>query len=144
MADRVASDHPSVETVRATVRRRGGTSRRILELPASVADLVSGGLGRVVIKGTEFRSPIQAGPDGGFRILGAYPNARRARTRAGTDALDRWLRDHDLGPGRTVAFDVPVPAFRYGIRLPSDRPTYDTSEPPAQGLRDIAERLDGG
>lgn len=142
MADRVASDHPSIETVRATVTRRGGTSRLGLELPVSIAGSVEVGVGRVVIGGTEYRSPIIEASDG-LRLTGAYHNARQARDRAGRDALDRWLRESDRSPGRTVAFDVVVPGFRYGLRLPSESAVYDTSEPPDKGLQDIAERLDG-
>jgi len=143
MADRVGSDHPSVETVRATVTRRGGTSRLGLELPASIVDQVETGVGRVVIDGTEYRSPLIGDADEGVRLGGAYHNARQARDRAGPDVLDAWLQDHDLSPGRTVAFDVIVPGFRYGVRLPSRSAVYDTSEPPNKGLQDIADTLDG-
>lgn len=143
MADRVASDHPSIETARATVTRRGGTSRLGLELPASITDHVESGVGRVVLDGTEYRAPIIDAAGNGLLLAGAYPNARQARDRSGADVLDGWMQDNNLSPGRTVAFDVIVPGFRYGIRLPSESAVYDTSEPPNQGLQDIAENLDG-
>lgn len=144
MADRIASDHPTIETVRATVIRRGGTRRLALELPDSIGDLVAADIGRLVIDGTEYHAPISPAAGDGLAVMGAYCNARKARERTGPNALDRWLRRHDRSPGRTVAFDVVVPSFRYGIRLPNEDAVYDTSEPPNRGLRDIAKRLDGG
>lgn len=143
MADRIASDHHTIETVRATVIRRGGTRRLALELPDSIGDLVAADIGRLVIDGTEYHAPISSAT-GGLAVVGAYYNARKARERTGPNVLDRWLRSHDRSPGRTVAFDVVVPSFRYGLRLPNEDAVYDTSEPPNRGLRDIAERLDGG
>lgn len=143
MVDRVASDHPSIDTVRAQVIRRGGTSRLAIELPASVADRVDPGNARLVLDGTEYRAPITDADGGRHVVAGAYHNARQARERSGTDHLDAWLGANDVSPGRTVAFDVVVTGFRYGVRLPSESAVYDTSEPPDGGLRDIAENLDG-
>ncbi len=143
MADRVASDHPSVRTVRATVTRRGGTRRLGLELPESVADDVPAEVVRLVIDDTEYHAPTSRSSGGGFIISGAYPNARKAREGDGPDVLAEWLRDNDRSAGRTVAFDIVVPSFRYGVRLPSEDAVYDTTEPPSKGLRDIADSLDG-
>lgn len=139
MAERVSSDHPSVETVRATVERAGGTRRPEVRLPEGELDERPGGVVRLVVDDREYHAPVEGGT-----IHGAFDNARLARERTGTNHLAEWIRDRGIDFGRSVLVDVVVPGERYGARLPGEEAVYAAVDPPSRSLRDIAERLDGG
>lgn len=143
MTDRVPADHPSVETVRATLARRGGTHRAAIRLPADASFDPTDDVVRLVLDGTERRAPVGTTTDGRPTIQGAYESPRLARDRSGTDHLANWVDDRDLDFGRTVLLDVVVPDFRYGVRAPGEDATYDASQPPSGGLRDVARDLEG-
>jgi hypothetical protein len=139
--ERLAHDHPSVETVRATLARRGRSSRARLALPA--ADRFPTGTIRLVLGGTTYHATIESGLDGDREITGAYDNARLARERDGTDRLDEWQQSSGIDIGRSVAVDVVEPGFLYGVREPGERAVYEATESPDEGLAAIARDLDG-
>lgn len=142
MADRVPSDHPSVETVRATLVTVGGTDRLAVAVPADAA-LPADEVVRLVLDGDEYHAQVQrelGGDD--YRIQGAFDAPRFARTQgAGQNRLPAWVDDADVAVGGSVLLDVVVEDFLYGLRAPGDRAVYAAREPPAEGLAAIAEQV---
>lgn len=139
MTDRVPSDHPTVETVRATLERRGRTRSR-LSLPDD--DRFPLDIVRLVLDGDTSHARIEsnrAGPE----INGAYDNARLARERTGDDRLEEWRAESDIDYGRSVLVDVVEPGFLYGVREPGERAVYEAVESPDESLAAIARDLDG-
>lgn len=143
MTDRVTSDSPRVETIDGTLARHGSTDRLKVALPAH-DDLPADEVVRVVLDGSERRARFDAALSGdGVEVRGVYDTPRLARTPGeGDDRLAEWLADRDLDAGRTVHLDVVEPGFRYGLRAPGERATYDAGNP-EDSLASIAERLDG-
>ena len=139
MPERVASDHPSVETARTTLEQRGRTHAR-LSIPAD--DRFPPGPVRLVLDGDVYHAEIQTGLDDEREITGAYDNARRAREREGTNRLDEWRSVSDIDFGRSVLVDIVEPGFCYGVREPGERVVYETIEPPSESLATIARDLD--
>lgn len=139
MTDRLPSDHPSVETVRATLARRGRTRSR-LELPAD--DRFPRTTIRLVLDGDVSHAHIESARDDGVEINGAYGNARLARERDGEDRLEAWRRSADIDYGRSVLVDIVESGFLYGVREPGERVVYDAVESPDEGLAAIARDLD--
>ncbi|EMA43239.1 DUF7112 family protein [Halococcus saccharolyticus] len=142
MPERIPHDHPSVETVRATLARRGRSSRPRLALPDD-ADRFPLDTIRLVLDGETYHARVESGLDGDREITGAYDNARLARERDGTDRLDEWRRSSGLDLGRSVAVDIVESGFLYGVREPGERAVYEATEPPDEGLAAIAQDLDG-
>ena len=140
MSDRVASDNPSVETLRAEVVRAGATRRPRLLVEDGADRIPAGDVVRLVIDGDARYAPTTTDDDG-TRSAGAFDSACLARDRGGSNRLAEWLRAEDLGFGRSVAVDIVTPGYKYGLRRPGDRAVYTATEPPAAGLRDIADRL---
>lgn len=144
MASRIASDHPSITTIRARVGRSGSTRRPELQINHEDRDAFPlDEIIRLVIADTEYFARVtdRAGSVG---IRGAADSPRLARNPGdGPNRLAEWLEAENVGVDRSVLVDVVVPGFRYGLRLPGDTTVYDTSEPPAASLQGIAERLDG-
>ncbi len=140
MTDRLPSDHPSVETVRATLARRGRTRSR-LELPAD--DRFPLETVRLVLDGVVSHTSIESSEDG-VEINGAYDNVRLARERDGEDRLEAWRARSKIDYGRSVLVDVVEAGFLYGVREPGERVVYDAIESPDEGLTAIARDLDDG
>ncbi|MFB6197751.1 MAG: hypothetical protein ABEI52_05700 [Halobacteriaceae archaeon] len=63
------------------------------------------------------------------------------RSADGTNLLHQWIDERDLGVGRTVHLDVIEPEFKYGLRAPGERATYEIGRPD-QSLASIARELD--
>jgi hypothetical protein len=139
VTDRLPSDHPSIETVRATLARRGRTRSR-LELPAD--DRFPLTTTRLVLDGDVSHTRIESARDDGVEINGAYGNVRLARERDGEDRLEAWRRAVDIDYGRSVLVDVVEPGFLYGVREPGERVVYEAVESPDEGLAAIARDLD--
>lgn len=141
--DEVASDHPSVTTLRATVARHG--ARRRLDLPASAPSAgVDAGVVRAVVEDrTRFAAVDAVG--GTPAIVGLYDTLEAASAGdPARDGLNDWLAGLGRGPGRTVLVDVLEPGSRIGLRDPGDRTVYMVVEPPDEGLDAIArDLLDG-
>lgn len=141
MTDRIRSDSPSVETVRATVARSGGTRRPEVRVPDSRAGDLPSDVVRVVLDGAEYHAPV-ANVSGATALRGAYDNARRAREREGTDRLAAWVADRDLDFGRSVLLDIVVPGEQYGLRAPGEEAVYAVRQGPSSDLQDIARDLE--
>jgi len=143
--ERIRSDSPSVETVRATVARSGGTRRPEVRLPADRPDGLFPGDGseavvRVVLDGSEYHAPV-ANVSGTTALRGAYDNARRARERDGTDRLAEWIADRNLDFERSVLLDIVIPGEQYGLRAPGEEAVYAVRQGPANDLQDITRDL---
>ena len=140
MVDRVANDHPSVETVRATVRRHGGARRR-LELPADAAEefVIDGVVETIIDEKLRFGRyrPIR----GSIALTGLY-NTQMAATGEtdGEELLTSWLDLHDRSIGSSILVDIVVPEERVGLRLPGDRTTYEVVRRRDSALDAIAEK----
>ena len=145
MADRIASDHPSVQTVRATCTATAtGVS---IELPSEdrdafpVDDVV-----RVVLDGEELFARIERALTGDeLSIPGVYETPDHARDPSGgTDRLPEWIDDRGIPTGGSVLIDVVEPDFLYGLREPGATAYYDAYEPPSDSLSEIAKNLEDG
>lgn len=143
MAERVSSDNPSVNAIRGTLVRAGGLDRPRIAIPAEeAAHFPVGEVVRLVIDGTERFAPVErtlSGDD--LELRGAYETPDGARNPAeGSDRLAAWQDAHDVRFEGSVLVDVVEPDFRYGIRAPGERATYDMGRPDS-GLQDIARDL---
>lgn len=143
MADRLASDHPSIETVRATLAETPTGVR--IELPAEEGDrLPVGEVVRIACDGDElFARPDRALGGDGVRIPALYDAPDHARE-PGTaeDRLEAWIESGNARPGGSVLLDVVEPDFLYGVRAPGETAYYEAREPPADSLAAIAEELE--
>jgi hypothetical protein len=149
MTDRLPSDHPSIETYRITLDRRGRLDRPRLDLSGVDASLPVGEVVRLTTDGQVYHARITESFDGAPEIRGAYDNPRLARESVGgtggsegTDHLAAWRTAKELNFGRSVLFDVVVSEFAYGLRAPGERAVYEATRPPDDGLRQIARSLD--
>lgn len=139
--DRIASDNPAIETLRATVARHGGTRKRV-ELPADAAPTDE--VVRLVLDGTTYHARIEGGfADADPYVAGAYDTPGGARSGNGSDRLQAWLDSEDRSPGSTVLLDVIEPEFAYGLRKPGEEVVYDAVEKPSDSLASIARDLEG-
>lgn len=137
--DAVASDHPSVHTIRATVARHGG--RRRLDVTDPDDLLAPGVLRAVVDERTRFALVDAVGGDPA--VVGLFETVRSASNRAfDRDRLAAWLEAADRPPGRTVLVDVLEPGERIGLRRPGERATYPVAGAPTGPLADIARSLE--
>ncbi|MFB6070288.1 MAG: hypothetical protein ABEJ76_04630 [Halanaeroarchaeum sp.] len=142
MADRVSHDHPTVETLAATLGRYGGTTRPEIRLPTDTR-VPTDDVVRVVLDGTEYRAEIVDRSDGTPAIRGAYETPRQARNPgSATDHLGPWVDERDLDFGRTVHVDVVNDGHRYGLRAPGESATYATRRSPKDSLASIAADLE--
>jgi len=143
MADRVASDHDSITTVRATLARRGSTSRPAIELPDEQADAFPAGeVVRLVVDGAERHAKIEEYA-GDRSIPGAYDAPSMARDPgSASNRLVEWADDAGLELGQSVLVDVIEEGFKYGVREPGERVFYDATEAPDDSLASIAQQLE--
>ncbi len=142
MSERVPSDHPAVETFRATLERSGGTRRPSLRLPEGVS-LDPDDDVRLVLDGTPRHARVVGDADG-LVIRHAADNRRLARSPGeGENRLVEWCERNDRGPGDAVELDELDSGFFYGLRVPGKRAVYDVLDRPNESLSAIAEQLDG-
>lgn len=143
MADRVASDHDTITTVRATLARRGSTSRPAIELPDERADAFPPGeVVRLVVDGSERHARIEEYA-GDRSIPGAYDAPSIARDPgSASNRLVEWADDAGLELGQSVLVDVVEEGYKYGVRKPGERVFYDATESPDDSLASIAEQLE--
>lgn len=143
MADRVPSDHPSVDSVRAELVRAGRTDRPRVAVPAEAADrFVDGEVVRLVVDGVERFTRVDGGDRGDrLQLRGAHDTPADARDRtAGSDHLGDWQDAHDVRFGGAVLVDVVEAGYKYGLRAPGERVFYEGGRPDSS-LADIAEDL---
>jgi hypothetical protein len=144
MADRVSSDHPSVQTVRSTCAETATGVK--LEIPADDRDaFVPDEVVRVVVDGTERFARVERALTGDeLSIPGVYDTPDQAREPgSGPDRLEEWIDDQGVRTGGSVLVDIVEPEFLYGLRSPGETNYYDAREPPSDSLHDIAKDLDG-
>lgn len=140
MTERLAHDHPTVETVSAAVGRDGPTKRPIVEID-TVLSVDPETVVRLVLDGTEYRSLIE-GSGAPRKLRHAAETPRLARNPSESEnALREWLAARDLPVGRTVHLDVVEPGFRYGLRAPGESAVYQSGRPD-DSLSAIARDLD--
>ncbi|NGM70168.1 hypothetical protein G6M89_14315 [Natronolimnobius sp. AArcel1] len=145
MADRIASDHPSVQTVRATCTETATGVR--IELPATdTGAFPTDEVVRISLDGDERFARIERPLTGdGLSIPGIYETPDTARDpSSGRELLGDWADDHGISPGSSILVDVIEPDFSYGLREPGQTNYYDASEPPSKSLSDIAKSLEDG
>lgn len=148
MADRISSDNPAVETVRATLVETATGVR--VEIPEDAAEQFPDGTGndpdvvRVVLDEHERFARVDQGLMGDVvSIPGVYDRPDTARDpREGVDRLPAWVDDHDVRLGGSVLVDVVEPDFIYGFRAPGETAVYEAREPPSSSLQDIARGLE--
>ena len=139
MSDRVAHDHPTIETIPATIGRFGRTTRPEIRIDETL-DIEEGIIIHLVLEGTELRAMVER-HGGSQAIRGAYKTPRMARNPgSGENYLESWVEKRDLEPGRTVHLDVVEPGFKYGLRAPGESGTYTTGRPDSS-LSDIAKKF---
>lgn len=143
MGDRIASDHPSVETVRSTCTETATGVK--LEVPADERGAFpTDEVVRVALDGEELFARVERALTGDeLSIPGVYETPDQARDPSGaTDRLTEWTTDHDVSGGGSVLIDVVEPEFLYGLRAPGKTAYYDAREPPSDSLSEIAKDLE--
>lgn len=142
MTERIAHDHPTIETIAGTLARRGRTTRPEVRVQEDL-DVDPDELVRLVLDGREYRAPVARREDGTPVIRRAAPTPSGARdASSATNALLEWVESTGLEIGRTVHVDVVEPGFRYGLRAPGESAVYPSGRPD-ESLSAIAENLDG-
>jgi len=141
VTDRIAHDHPTVETVRAEAARAGRTDRLKLVLPDDER-LFPETVARVVLDGDTRHARIERGLGGDRELRAVRDNPRLAREAEGPNRLPGWLDDAGLTAGRSVLVDVVDPGTLYGLRAPGERAVYTPVETPEDSLADIARDLE--
>ncbi|WP_254525212.1 DUF7112 family protein [Natrinema caseinilyticum] len=143
MADRIASDHPSVQTVRSTCTETATGVK--LEVPADDRDAFpTDEVVRVVLDGVELFARVERALTGDeLSVPGVYETPDLARDPGGaSDRLTEWIDDHGVSTGGSVLIDVVEPEFLYGLRSPGETAYYDAREPPTDSLSEIARDLE--
>lgn len=143
MTDRIASDHPSVQTVRSTCTETATGVK--LEVPADDREAFpTDEVVRVVLDGDELFARVERALTGdALSIPGIYDTPDLARDPSGaTDRLTEWTAEHDVPTDGSVLIDVVEPEFLYGLRSPGETAFYNAREPPSDSLSDIAETLE--
>ncbi|WP_436345907.1 DUF7112 family protein [Natronorubrum sp. FCH18a] len=143
MADRISSDHPSVQTVRSTCTETATGVR--LEVPADERDAFpTDEVVRIVLEGDERFGRVERALTGDdLSIPAVYETPDQARDPSGApDRLTDWADEHDIAAGGSVLIDVIEPEFLYGLRAPGETVYYDAREPPSDSLSDIAKDLE--
>ncbi|MBZ6495413.1 DUF7112 family protein [Natrinema longum] len=143
MTDRIASDHPSVETVRSTCTETATGVK--LEVPADDRSAFpTDEVVRIVLEGTERFARVERALTGeDLAIPGIYDTPDLARDPSGgTDRLAEWTATQEVPAGGSVLIDVVEPEFLYGVRAPGETTYYDAHEPPSGSLSEIAKNLE--
>ncbi|WP_122088356.1 DUF7112 family protein [Halalkalicoccus subterraneus] len=137
--DRISSENPAVETLRATVARHGARRKRI-DLPEG--SLPAGEVVRLVIDGTTYHAKVEGGFADGPHVSGAYDGPDMAREGSGTNRLGEWLEEAGRPVGGSVLLDTIEPEFAYGLRKPGEEVVYEAVEKPKESLANIARDLE--
>ncbi len=143
MSARIQHDHPSIESVRATIERAGSTAHPRLVLPEEPS-LFPEGLIHVTLSESRYRGLLDHSFEGVPQLRSVYDNARLARSRDpdASNRLREWFATSDLEFGRSVHVDVIEPGHQYGIRVPGASAVYTPIEKPDDSLAAIAEDLE--
>lgn len=137
--DRISSENPAVETLRARVARHSARRKR-LDLPDD--SLPENEVFRVVIEGATYHAIVQSGFAEDPHISGVYETPDIARQGSGTNRLQEWLDAVERSAGSSVLLDVIEPDFAYGLREPGEEVVYEAVEKPKDSLANIARNLE--
>jgi hypothetical protein len=143
MPERVPCDHPSVETVRATLARAGRTDRPKVALPDEPDRFPADELVHVALGREQCHARIDRAIDDSLEIRGVYATRRQAREADGENKLIAWAEREGIDLGRSVLVDVVEPGFVYGLRKAGTTTVYEVPERPKDSLASIAEDLEG-
>lgn len=140
---RIASDHPTVETLDGRLDRQAGTGRRRAAFDADPA-IPTGEVVRLSLDGdwvwTRFeRSREEILLQRAYDMPDAIRNPASRSDR--TNRFAEWVEGAGLEEGRTVHVDVIEPAYAFGLRGPGEREVYEDVESPSDSLADIARDL---
>jgi hypothetical protein len=139
----VPHDHPSVDTVRASVERSGAGLR--VAIPESDRDRFPvEAVVTVVLDGTQRHAVVESHlTEDRLLLSGAYDTPALARDPGGsaTDRLGEWIDARGREAGDSVLLDVIDEADRYGLRAPRESVTYRDRRSRDDGLASIAEDL---
>jgi len=141
VADRVPSDHETVETHRVPVESVGRTDRPRVVLPDELA-LDDGDTVRLALDGDQYHAVVETNLDGEPILSHVADNRRLARERDGTNRLTEWIADSDVSLGGSAHLDVITDGAEYGLRTPGKRIVYTATDGPDSSLSDIAQNLD--
>lgn len=141
MSDRIASDHPSIETIRVTVARHGGGRR--LEVPRDISSETDTPPTCFLADRRRYARIETPPTSAGSWIVGIYPSPELARTgHSRRDELPEWLDDVDIAIGNSALLDEIEPTQTYGLREPGSRAVYPTATQPDSNLAEIARNLE--
>jgi hypothetical protein len=139
----VPHDHPSVDTVRASVERSGAGLR--VAIPESECErFPPDSVVTVVIDGTQRHAKVESHlTEDRLLLSGAYDTPDLARDPGGsaTDRLGEWLDSRNREAGDSVLLDVIDEADRSGVRAPGESATYRDRSSRDDGLASIADDL---
>ena len=139
MVDRIRSDHPHIQTYRATVARHGGRRHR-LDLPPAIADdLTAGSIVRATVTERERFACLER-VSGGLAIVRLTTTHAGAEA-AGSDCLSDYLQRWDISRGQTVLVDIIVPNEHIGLRPPGTTAVYPAPQQRNASLTDIAQSI---
>ncbi|RRJ28419.1 DUF7112 family protein [Halocatena pleomorpha] len=144
MSDRIPHDHPSIDTVRATIDRAGSMAHPKLVLPAEPS-LFPAGIVHITLDGQQYRARIERSFDDTPEIRSVYDNARLVRDGAREQSVNRlreWFDEGDLDYGRSIHVDIIEPGHQYAVRRPGATAVYAVVPQPDQSLSDIADSLE--
>ena len=141
MSERIAHDHPTIETVGARIGRHGGTRRPEIRVETRL-ECETDTLVRLVLADTEYRARVERTDSEStvFRHAASTPRLARNPDQS-ENAIVEWVSDRDLTAGRSIHVDIVEPGFRYGLRAPGEKAVYDSGKP-RDSLTDIARGLD--
>lgn len=142
MADRISSDHDSIETYRAPLETVGRTDRVKVVLPGDL-DVASDDVIELSLDGDTYYAQVTSTLEGDLVVRRATDNRRQAREGDGENRLAAWVESADVTVGGSVHLDVVTAGHTYGLRTPGTQVVYRATEPPNDSLADIAADVDG-
>ena len=142
MAERISSDHDSIQTHRAPLENVGRTDRVKVVLPAEL-DIEPDDVVEFALDGETHFAKVDTTLDGDAVVRRVTDNRRQAREGDGENRLAEWVEAADVRVGASVHLDVVTPGHAYGARTPGKQVVYRATEPPSGSLADIAADLDG-
>jgi hypothetical protein len=139
------ADHPSVDTVRAHLRRYG-PGLRLLAPADERAAFAVGEVVQVEVDGHERFARARTANDDAPFFPAVYDTPDLARDPSAGDPVDRlaeWARRRGVAAGDPVLVDVLAVGERYGLREPGEAVTYRQRRTRDDSLADIARDVDG-
>lgn len=140
MPDRLPSDHPTVETIRAHVERHGGGYRLVVPHDTFSTDDATV---RIVLEDSIRFARIRNGNEQEQWITGIFASSRGATDPgSGTNRLNQWLEEQNRTTGSSVELDIIESGYYYGLREPGTRTVYTGLKRPSASLSSIAQSIE--